>query len=132
MYKIIKNLGSSFWRYDCANSKSGYNLNMTEKYYIYETRSGQKVAELEWTPGGGPALVCEDTRVRAELERLVGRDLLTTDDPDSFGDPVDEGAMCYLGQRSVTPTDPAYLAVLRRQLPLFSRYEIRNLPDAAL
>ncbi|MBN9389626.1 MAG: hypothetical protein J0I20_16490 [Chloroflexi bacterium] len=99
---------------------------MTSHYQIIETRSGQTVAELDWAPGEAPVLTCPDGRVRAELERLVGRDLLTTDDPDDFGDPVEEGAMCYLGQRSILPTDPAYLAVLERQLPLLTRFEIRG------
>jgi hypothetical protein len=99
---------------------------MTRHYQIIETRSGQRVAELDWTPGEAPVLACPDSRVRAELERLVGRELLTTDDPDDFGDPIEEGAMCYLGQRSVTPTDPAYLTVLERQLPLLTRFEIRG------
>lgn len=98
---------------------------MTCCYKIYETRFGQPVAELEWTSGQAPVLTCQDSKVRTELERLVGRDLLTSDDPDDFGDPVDEGAMCYLGQRSVTPADPAYLTVLERQLPLLTRFEIR-------
>ena len=99
---------------------------MSQKFKICEIRSGQEVAELEWTPGNIPVLVCKDEKVRAELERLIGRDLLTTEDPDNFGDPVEEGAMCYLGQQSITPTDPAYLSVLRRQLPLFTRFEIRD------
>src|SRR4051812_15616811 len=95
-------------------------------YQIFDTRSGGKVADLEILPGRTPVLTCEDPQVRAELQRLVGRDLLTVDDPDDFGDPVDEGAMCYLGQRSVTPTDPAYLTVLTRQLPLLTHYELRK------
>lgn len=95
-------------------------------YQIFDTRSGLKVADLECAPGHAPVLSCKDSQVRAELQRLVGRDLLTVEDPDDFGDPVDEGAMCYLGQRSVTPTDPAYLTVLTRQLPLLTRYEIRG------
>ncbi len=96
------------------------------KYEIFDTRSGQKVGELEFSPDRVPVLNCEDAHVRAELLRLVGRDLLTVDDPDNFGDPVDEGAMCYLGQRSVTPTDPAYLTVLVRQLPLLTRFELKK------
>ncbi len=94
-------------------------------YNIHNTRSGQKVAELELVPGNPPILHCSEAQTRAELERFVGRDLLTVDDPDEFGDPVDEGAMCYLGQRTITPTDPAYVTVLTRQLPILTYYELK-------
>jgi len=100
-----------------------------DKYQILDARSGQKVAELEFLPGCALVLTCQDAHIRAELQRLVGHDLLTVDDPDDFGDPVDEGAMCYLGQRSVTPADPAYLTVLIRQLPLLTHYEIREIKN---
>ncbi|MDB5079904.1 MAG: hypothetical protein JWP00_1828 [Chloroflexi bacterium] len=96
-------------------------------YHIIDIRNGQKVAELEFEANGPPILHCTQPQARAELQRLVGRDLLTVDDPDEFGDPVEEGAMCYLGQRTITPTDPAYLQVLTRQLPLLTHYELRPL-----
>lgn len=95
-------------------------------YAIYDTRTGQPVAELEITPGQPPVLRCDQAPVRAQLAKFIGRDLLTVDDPDSFGDPVDEGAMCYLGQRAIAPTDPAYPTVLARQLPLLTWYELRE------
>lgn len=94
-------------------------------YNIHDTRTGQKVAELELVPGTSPVLHCSEAPVRADLQRFIGRDLLTLDDPESFGDPVDEGAMCYLGQRTITPTDPAYLTVLTRQLSLLTYYELK-------
>lgn len=94
-------------------------------YNIHDTRTGQKVAELAADGDIPPVLRCDDPRLRTELERLIGRDLLTTDDPADFGDPVEEGAMCYLGQRTITPTDPAYLQVLTRQLPLLTYFELK-------
>lgn len=94
-------------------------------YAIFDTRTGQPVAVLEMTPGQHPILRCDDPAVHAQLAKFIGRDLLTVDDPDAFGDPVDEGAMCYLGQRSIPPTDQAYPAVLARQLPLFTYYELK-------
>ncbi len=94
-------------------------------YTIYDTRTGQKVAGLEAAADTPPVLRCNDPRIRAELERLVGRDLLTTDDPADFGDPIEEGAMCYMGQQTIRPTDPAYLAVLTRQLPLLTHFELK-------
>jgi hypothetical protein len=95
-------------------------------YIITDTRTGLKVAELETAVNTPPVLLCDDPRIRVELARLVGRDLLTTDDPADFGDPVEEGAMCYMGQQTITPTDPAYLTVLTRQLPLLTHYELKG------
>jgi hypothetical protein len=100
-------------------------------YIITDTRTGLKVAELETAVNTPPVLLCDDPRIRAELVRLVGRDLLTTDDPADFGDPVEEGAMCYMGQQTITPTDPAYLTVLTRQLPLLTHYELSGEPSTS-
>ncbi|HEX2916079.1 MAG TPA: hypothetical protein VH186_35280 [Chloroflexia bacterium] len=90
-------------------------------YDLYDTRTGQKVGELNETGLHN----CTDPGAQAVLSRIVGRDLLTRADEEAFGEVIEEGEMCYLDQVSVTPSHPDYLAVLVRQLPILTHYEAR-------
>jgi hypothetical protein len=91
------------------------------RYELYDLKTGYKVGQLEQDG----TLICENPQARRDLERVIGRELLTREDEEEYGEVVEEGDMCYLGQRSVRPQDADYLAVLVRQLPILTNYEAR-------
>lgn len=91
------------------------------RYELYDQKTGSRVGQLE--PDG--TLHCESPEVKRVLERVVGRELLTREDEEEFGEVVEEGDMCYMGLRSVRPQDADYLKVLVRQLPILTGYAAR-------
>ena len=90
-------------------------------YELYDLKNGCKVGQLEQDG----TLICEDPQAKRDLERVVGREVLTREGEEEFGEVVEEGDMCYMGMRSVRPQDADYLKVLVRQLPILSHYEAR-------